>query len=197
MSATNKHLRRVLLCICLPMLLLLAACDTSGNTNGTTSPSPTATVGISTPPPSTGGVKSTPGSGTGPIIITTPTVLPGSNGQGQVVTLSDRMLVIEKVSSQAGTDPTSTAVSITITVKSTSAKAILNQASYFQVVGAEGDAFGTQSTGGNTFFSPIAPHLSHSGTLIFQVPTGAIRGGLRLLYRSEVATETVFVVLHL
>jgi hypothetical protein len=64
------------------------------------------------------------------------------------------------------------------------------------LTGAEGDAFGLQSGANNNFFGSIASQSSRSGTIIFQIPAGAMNG-LRLLYRPEVATETTFVSLNL
>jgi hypothetical protein len=42
----------------------------------------------------------------------------------------------------------------------------------------------------------IGPNSSRSGTVVFQVPTAALNGGLRMEFRSEVDTETVFVPLN-
>jgi hypothetical protein len=83
-----------------------------------------------------------------------------------------------------------------MTIKNTGANSIMNEASYYQLIGAEGDIFGLQSSATANFFGTIASKASRNGTIVFQVPTAAI-AGLRLLYRSEVATETVFVSLHI
>ena len=72
----------------------------------------------------------------------------------------------------------------------------MNEASYFQLIGAEGDTFGLQSSATADFFGTIASKFSRNGTIVFQIPTAAI-DSLRLLYRSEVATETVFVSLNM
>jgi hypothetical protein len=83
-----------------------------------------------------------------------------------------------------------------MTIKNTSAKPIMNEAKYFQLTGVDGDTFGIQSSATINFFSTIAPQSSRTGTIVFQVPLGATNG-LRLLYRPEVATESVFVPLNL
>ena len=59
----------------------------------------------------------------------------------------------------------------------------------------EGDAFGLQSGTNSSFFGTIAPQQSREGTLVFQVPNAAL-GGIRLLFRSEIATETVLIPLN-
>ena len=100
------------------------------------------------------------------------------------------------MSKQVGTDSNSIAINLTITIKNTGAKTINNDAAYFQLISAEGDAFGLQSKVGPNFFGSIASQSSRSGIIIFQVPAGAING-IRLMYRPEVTTETIFVPLNL
>jgi hypothetical protein len=134
--------------------------------------------------------------GIGPIVILTPTRVTGGNVHSQLVTLPDRTLSISSLSKQAGSDSSSVTISLTMTIKNTGAKTISNEAAYFQLTSAEGDAFGLQSSANTNFFGTIASRSSRSGTIIFQVPTGAVNG-LRLLYRPEVATETIFVPLNL
>lgn len=112
-----------------------------------------------------------------------------------MITLPDRTLIINNVMKQPGAGANSTAIALVITIKNTGAKSIMNEASFFQLIGAEGDAFGLQSNATASFFSPITSKSSRNGTIIFQVPTAALNG-LRLLYRSEIATETVFVSLN-
>ncbi len=165
--------------------LLNTACATSPVSN----PIPTQPVTVQGT-----SVASTPG--IGPTVILTPTRVPGGNVHSQLVTLPDRILSISSVSRQAGTDSSSIAISLTMTIKNTGAKTIHNEAAYFQLTSAEGDAFGLQSSVNTNFFGTIAFQSSRSGTIIFQVPAGAVNG-LRLLYRPEVATETIFVSLNL
>ena len=175
--------------IALVLFLLLTACQgsTSGNPNSSTPQAhPTVIYGTS--------IASTPG--VGPTVILTPTTVPGGNPHSQLVTLADRTLVITSVSQQAGSDSNSKAINLTMTIKNTSTKSIMNEAAFFQLVGSEGDAFGVESGTTSNFFGTIAPHSSRSATVVFQVPAGAVNG-LRLLYRPEVVTETVSVALNL
>lgn len=139
-------------------------------------------------------IASTPG--VGPTIILTPTRVPGGNEQSQLVTLPDRILTITNMSKQAGTDSSSIAINLTITIKNTGAKTISNDAAYFQLISAEGDAFGLDSKEVPSFFGTIASRSSRRGTITFQVPAGAMNG-MRLMYRPEVSTETIFVPLNL
>ena len=171
------------------LCLLLTACSTTASNQGTPSGNPNAskpTVVYGT------SLASTPG--VGPIVILTPTTVPGGSPQSQVVTLADRTLTISGVSQHTATESNTTAISLTMTVKNTSTKPILNEATFYQLIGSEGDAFGIASGAPSPFFGPIAPHSSRSATLVFQVPAGAVNG-LRLLYRPEVSTEAVFVAL--
>ncbi len=196
------------------LLLTLAACGTSGGTtqnshtavptgqataqspvvNVPTSAAATATSAKSVVATATPVPKNTVPAG--PTIILTPTLVPGGGAGSQQVTLADRTLVIESVSRQTGATANSTAVSLVLAIHNTSAKPILNEATFFQLVGSEGDMFGYQSTATASFFGTIPPNSGRNGTIVFQVPTGAISGGLRLLFRSEIATETVFVRLQ-
>ncbi len=169
--------RLVIVCGLSLLILLLAAFSISRSTVifGTAAPS-----------------NSTPG--VGPKVILSPTPVPG-NAQGQLVTLPDRALVISNVNKVAGTDSSSTGISVTISVKNIGTKSILNQASFYQLIVAEGDTFGLQSGTNSSFFGNIARQTSRKGTLVFQVPTAAL-GGIRLLFRSEIAAETVFIPLN-
>jgi hypothetical protein len=113
-----------------------------------------------------------------------------------MVTLPDRTLVISDASKVAGADAGSTGIRLTMTMKNTSTKTIPNEESYYQLIGAEGDSFGLQPSMTSSFFGMIGPNSSRSGTVVFQVPTAALNGGLRMEFRSEVDTETVFVPLN-
>jgi hypothetical protein len=139
-------------------------------------------------------IASTPG--VGPAVILTPTRVPGGNAQSQLVTLPDRILTITNMSKQASADSDSITVNLTITIRNTSAKAISNDAAYFQLISAEGDAFGIDSKEVSNFFGVIASQSVRSGTIAFQVPSGAMNG-MRLMYRPEISTETIFVPLNL
>jgi hypothetical protein len=171
----------------LVIFLLMTACNApvpAGNSTPTHA-QPTLVQGTS--------IASTPG--VGPTVILTPTTVPNGNAHSQLVTLSDRILIISGVSKQAGAASSSLAISLTMTIKNTGAKPIMNEATYFQLTGADGDTFGIQSSANSDFFGAIAPQSSRTGTIVFQVPVGATNG-LRLMYRPEVATETVFVSLN-
>ena|SRR5690349_14044683 len=181
------YIKRTILCGMIVFLscLLITACSN----NTVSSPIPTQPVVVQGT-----SIASTPG--IGPTVILTPTKVPGGNEQSQLVTLSDRVITITKMSKQVGTDSNSIAINMTITIKNTGAKTISNDAAYFQLISAEGDAFGLQSNVAPNFFGSIASQRSRSGTIIFQVPSGAING-IRLMYRPEVSTETIFVPLNL
>ena len=132
---------------------------------------------------------------TGPIIIQSPTLVPGGSASSQQVGLADRTLVIESVSRQVNATTGMTTVTIEITIKNTSHKNISNLATYYQIVGAEGDMFGLSPNTNGSFFGIIASNSLRSGTLVFQqLPTAAIKK-LQLLYRSESA-QVVFLPLN-
>ncbi|HVB74962.1 MAG TPA: DUF4352 domain-containing protein [Ktedonobacteraceae bacterium] len=182
------------ICSILTVVLLLAACSSGGNTN--TTGSVTATTQSGTAAPSTPGV--------GPVIVqATITVQPGTTAQpgttpvqDQVVKLADRTLTIAQASKQAGTDASSSAISITVTVTNTSNASIMNESGFYLLQSAEGDAFGGPSSVSTTFFGAIPSHSSRQGTIVFQVPTGAV-SGIHLLYHPEIATDTALIPLNL
>ena len=165
------------------LLLLLSAC---GDT-GATPPPPQPTVQSGTV------AASTPG--TAPIVVLTPTPEQGGAVSKQTIRLADRTLTLQQVSQQPGVDASSRGVSITITITNTSAASIQNKSTFYQLVGAEGDAFGSQSSVTSGFYGPIPVRQNRSGTITFQVPIGAA-ASLQLLYRPEIATETVLVPLN-
>lgn len=189
------------------LIFALAACSSPASTTGNTStPTPTQEQANTPPPVSsistavpthlpTTPVVATPVTtpANGPIVIETPTPAPGGNAHSQVVNLSDRTLTIENVSEQPN-GANSTNVSLVLTIRNTGTKAIPNEATYYQLVGKEGDIFGLQSSVTPGFYGTVAAHSSHNGTIVFEVPSAASQG-LRLLFRSEIATETVFVQL--
>ncbi len=164
---------------------LIAACSSYS----ASSPVPTQSVVVQGT-----SIASTPG--IGPTVILTPTRIPGGNEQGQLITLPDRVLTITNISKQVGSDSNSIAINLTITIKNTGAKTISNNAAYYQLISTEGDAFGLESNETSNFFGSIASQNSRSGTIVFQIPAGAIQG-MRLMYRPEVSTETIFVPLNL
>jgi hypothetical protein len=181
------YLKRGILCGMIGFLscLLITACSN----NTVSSPIPTQPVLVQGT-----SIASTPG--IGPTVILTATKVPGGNKQSQLLTLPDRIITITNVSKQVGTDSNSITINLTITIKNTGTKIISNQATYFQLISVEGDAFGLQSQVASEFFGSIASQSSRSGTIIFLVPAGAING-IRLMYRPEVSTETIFMPLNL
>jgi hypothetical protein len=194
-----SHLKRLISCSCILLLCMLTACSTQSNTPTTGSsntPGSTSTQPQPLSQATTASTSSTPSHGVGPIVILSPTPVPGGNSSSQMIALPDRTLIINNVTKQPGDDPNLTAILLAITIENTSAKSILNEASFFQLIGAEGDTFGLQSNATTSFFAPITAKSSRNGTMIFQVPTAALNG-LRLLYRSEIASETVFISLNL
>jgi hypothetical protein len=176
-------------------LFLLAGCDLFGSTSATVSTTPTAQGRTISPTVISNATVGTNKSGTGPIIIQSPTVVPGGSASSQQVGLADRQLVIENVSRQVDATTGTTTVTIKLEIKNTSGKNIKNLATYYQLVGAEGDMFGLPPDTNGSFFGTVASGSMRSGTLIFQqVPTAAIKK-LQLLYRSETA-QVVFVPLN-
>lgn len=188
------------------LLLALSACslpgssnsatNTTGNTGGTTSGS-VATVtpqhGTTTVATPAGNTNSSTGNKNGPVIITTPSPAPGGNAHSQVILLKDRTITITNITKKSGMDASSVAISLTMTVKNIGGAAISNKSSFYQLMGAEGDVFGQQSSVTPDFLGSINAGASRSGTIVFQVP-GAAATNLRLFYRSEQA-QVVFAAL--
>lgn len=176
-------------------LFLLAGCDLFGSTGTTASTTPTAQGRTISPTVISNPTVGTNKHGTGPIIIQSPTAIPGGSSSSQQVGLADRTLVINSVSRQVDATTGMTTVTIKATIKNTSGKNIKNLAAYYQIVGAEGDMFGLPPDTSDSFFGTIASGGMRSGTLVFQqIPSAAIKK-LQLLYRSETA-QVVFVPLN-
>lgn len=201
----GTYLQRIFVSGCILLVLTLAACgNTAGTAGNTATPTPTSRNEVSTNPtiaqstltaPPVAAltpVISTPGHG--PVIILTPTPVPGGSVSSQLIGLPDRTLAILNVGKQQASDASSTLISLNLTMQNTGKTSIPNQPGYYQLVGSEGDMFGSQSSASPSFFGTITPHASRSGTIVFQIPSAAV-SGLRLLFRSEIATETVFVQL--
>jgi Domain of unknown function (DUF4352) len=193
------------------LLLVVTACGGSDNnsTSNTATATPTVAAnnansaatagsGQDASAPSTP-VAITPNSssgsaGTGPVVINTPIPVAGGGANSQQVTLADRQLLITSANRQSTGAAGSTTITLVITVKNTSGKAIKNQADFFQLMGAEGDAF-SQANSSDNFYGTILAHSARSGTIIFRMPSAAATK-LRLLYRSEIASETVITDLN-
>jgi hypothetical protein len=180
------------------LFLLLAACSSTGSDGGTQntgngSPqSATATI-----TPKLIAAKSTGGSsGKGPLIISSPTPVPGGRAGSQQLVLRDRTLIINSVIRQKGASPNTSLITLDLAVQNTSAKAIMNLPAFYQLMGSEGDTFSYQYNSSDNFYGAIAVHTTRTGTIVFQVPAFAT-SGLRLLYRPEVRTETVITLLTL
>jgi hypothetical protein len=161
----------------------LAACS-SGNPGQNLSPAAAVTPRLVTPSP----IGGSPG--TGPTVISSPAPLPGGKISSQKVVLGDRTMIIKSVTSQRAPTKNSILIDLDIVVRNTSGKAIRNQAVFFQLIGPGGDTFGYQDNSPDNFYGTIRAHASRSGTIEFQIPFAA-RSSLYLLYRPEIATETV------
>ena len=192
--------------VILVLFLLLAACGSAGSdsSTGNTGIGSTQDQGSTPSAPAAATItpllitpRSSSGSpGKGPLVFSSPTPVPGGKAGSQRIVLGDRNLVINSVSKQQGASPNSTLINLDLTVQNTSAKAIMNQSTFFQLLGPEGDTFGYQYDSSDNFYGPIAAHTTRSGTIVFQVPTAAT-SSLRLLYRPEIATETALIWLKI
>lgn len=201
-----SYVKRLIVCgIVVICLLLLTACGGAPTTNTTSTPTATPTQLELSANPTTGvtGTPTTPAvttptstTASGPQVILTPTPVAGGGATSQLVTLADRTLTITSVSQQPGSSANTMAITLVMAIHNTGAKSIQNQASFYKLVGAEGDIFGLQSSATASFFGTIPPQGSLNGTIVFQVPMAATNG-LRLLFRSEVVSETVFVPLKI
>ncbi len=184
--------------VILVLFLLLVACGCAGSnsSNESTGTGSTATA-ATTITPQLVSPKSVSGSpGKGPVVISSPTSVPGGKPGSQQIVLADRTLIINSVTRQKGVSANSTLISLDLIVRNTSAKAIMNQPTFFQLVGSEGDTFGYQYNSSDNFYGTIAAHKTSSGTIVFQVPAAAA-SGLRLLYRPEIARETAIILLKI
>ena len=135
--------------------------------------------------------KSVGGSpGKGPVIVSNPAPLPGGKTGSQKVVLRDRILVINNVTKHRGADQRSILIDLDLVIRNTTGAAIRNESAFFQLVGPGGDAFGYQDNSPDGFYRSIGAHASRNGTIEFQIPAAA-GSSLYLLYRPEIATETV------
>ncbi len=199
-----QHKKLVLGGVIVVLFLLLVACGSAGNesSNGNTgtgstqdqgsTPSATAAASIT---PQLVTPKAASGSpGKGPLVISNPTPVPGGKAGSQQIVLGGRTLIINSVSKQKGASTHSTLINLDLAVQNTSNKAIMNQSTFFKLMGPEGDTFGYQYNSSDNFYGTISAHTTRSGTIMFQVPTAAT-SSLHLLYRPEIATETAIVLL--
>jgi hypothetical protein len=167
--------------------MCLAACGSvvSPESNSPAAARPAATPQLVSPKPLGGSA------GKGPQVISNPSRLPSGQASGQKVALNDRTLTITSVTSRSGASQGSILIDLDLVVRNTSGKAIQNKAAFFELIGAEGDTFGQQaSNSSDDFYGTVDPHASRSGSIEFQIPAAAA-SNLYLLYRPEIATETV------
>ena len=182
------------------LLFLLVACGSADATNGgsgNSSGSVTSSnqVAVRTVTPVIVQAKSVHGAtGSGPIVVNSPTPVPGGNASSEQVVLKDRTLVINSVSKQNAANTSSSVITLVLTVKNTSNQSIMNKPGFFQLMGAEGDTFSYQSNSSDNFYGTMPAQSSRNGTIAFQIPKTAAYS-LRLLYRCEVATETTLILL--
>ncbi len=193
-----QHKKLVLGGVIPVLVLLLAACGSpvasSSNGNMGEGSTTSATAAATTTPQLVTPKTSSGLPGKGPLVISSPTPVPGGKAGSQQIVLGDRTLIIISVSKQKGASTNSTLINLDLAVQNTSHKAIMNQSTFFQLMGPEGDSFGYQYNSSDNFYGTIAAHMTRSGTIVFQVPTGAT-SSLRLLYRPEIATETAIILL--
>jgi hypothetical protein len=177
------------------LFLLLVACSSAGS--GSTQNQSTFSATAATITPQLVTPKASSGSaGKGPLVISSPTPVPCGRAGSQQIVLGDRTLIIHRVSKQKGASTNSTLINLDLAVQNTSDKAIMNQLTFFQLMGSEGDTFGYQFNSSDNFYGAIAAHTTRSGTIMFQVPTAAT-ASLHLLYRPEIATETAIILLKI
>jgi hypothetical protein len=169
------------------VVLGLAACSSG---SGSPSAGAAVTPQLVTPKP----VGGSPGQG--PTVISSPVPLPGGKISSQKVVLKDRTLVINSVTSQRAAIKNQILIDLDLVVRNTSGKAIKNQAGYFQLIGPGGDTFGYQDNSPDAFYGTIGAHASRRGTIEFQIPSAAA-SSLYLLYRPEIAKETVLTQLKI
>ncbi|MGH2493781.1 MAG: DUF4352 domain-containing protein [Ktedonobacteraceae bacterium] len=184
----------ILVLFLLPFLCGCAGSSDNGKT-GTGSAHNQGATAIATITPQLVTPKSVSGSpGKGPLVISSPTTVPGGKPGSQQIILGDRTLIINNVTDQSGVSANSILITLDLAVRNTSNKAIMNQSTFFQLMGSEGDAFGYQYNSSDNFYGAIAAHTTRTGTIVFQVPTAA-RSSLHLLYRPEIATESAIILL--
>lgn len=183
------------------VFLLLVACSSAGNKNtsgatGTSSTSSSTTAPVSITPQQVA-PEGTGTAGKGPLVISSPTTVPGGKPGSQQIVLGDRTLIINRVTEQKGTGANSALISLDLAVQNTSNKTIMNLSTFFQLMGSEGDAFGYQYNSSDNFYGSIAAHTIRSGTIVFEVPAAVAKLSLHLLYRPEIAQETTIVLLKI
>ena len=168
----------LLCCLISAAVVLLPACSST--------PSGTSGPRLVTPKPVGGS------SGIGPRVVSDAP----SSAHGTSVQLGDRAVTVDDATTRAGTEPTTTVVTVNLAITNTGDVAIPNQAAFFQLMGSAGDAFAARVNGADPFYAAIAPRTTRSGSITFEVPSAAAEG-LHLFYRPEVATEAVILPLSI
>src|ERR1700730_2565243 len=196
-----QHRRLLLGGLAVVMPLLLAACDSAGGGSSNGNGGRGSTQGSTHSAASNAGPqlvapKDLHGSaGKGPLVISSPIPVPGGKPGSQQIVLGDRTFIINSVGKERGARAASTLINLDVAVQNTSDAAIMNQSTFYQLMGPEGDVFGYQYNSSDNFYGAIAAHTTRSGTIVFELPTAAA-SSLRLLYRSEIATETTIISLR-
>jgi hypothetical protein len=191
-----RHKKLVLVGVIPVLFLLLVACS-NGNTRAGSTQQQGSIPAAATITPKLVTAKASGGlQGKGPITIFSPTPVPGGKVGSQQVVLGDRTLIINSASKQKGVSPNFTLIYLDLAVQNTSDKAIMNQPTFFQLTGLEGDIFDYQYNSSDNFYGTITAHTTRSGTIVFELPMAAA-AGLRLLYRPEIATETAIILLKI
>ena len=122
--------------------------------------------------------------------------MPGGPTGSQEIVLSDRTLIIYSASEQKSAQANSVLINLDLAVRNTSGKAIKNLPAFFQLVGLEGDTFSYQYNSTDSFYGPIAAHVTDRGLIVFQVPAAAATK-MSLLYRPEITKETAIIQLKI
>ncbi|GCE13581.1 DUF4352 domain-containing protein [Tengunoibacter tsumagoiensis] len=191
-----QTIRRQLLfsSILLLLMVCIAACDAPGNSSTTHTGPVQATATLHQVHPTS--VSGSLTQGQGPIQVATPTLVPDGSTTTQQIVLGDRTLIIYSANKQKSSSENATLINLDLAIQNTSEQAIKNQATFFQLLGAEGDTFSYQYNSTDDFYGTIAAHATQRGQIDFQVPTGAVKT-ISLLYRPEDAKETTIIQLKL
>jgi hypothetical protein len=190
------------------LVATLAACGTPAGSNSNSHNQSTATATsasqvVSTNPtrtPAPAGnttpqaVTPQPTNANAPLVILTPTRVPGGSGNSVLINLPDRTLEIKNVTRQNGSEPDTMNVGLVMTLTNKGTKTIQNTSTFYQLVGSEGDTFGIEVSATPSYFGTLTPHSSRSGTIVFAVPSEEANG-LRLLFRCEILSETAIVAI--
>lgn len=119
--------------------------------------------------------------GTGPVL--------GSNTSGPIA-LPDRSLAIVSFTKRLQKSNQAEFIDISLTISNQGESPITNEPRFFQLIGQGGDVFSYQDNSSDDFYLPIDAHTSRTGLIEFEIPAAAAKG-LQLLYRPDVATDTV------